>query len=111
MINIEPRNETAVRIGDSLQIMCRTPRQIRVCRVEIPGEGNAILLSPGQPAEDGIEYYGEGFEKGHCGVKIAKVKEIHDGLFKCSVATTDSRQEITASLNIIVASESSSSPY
>ncbi|EFN79565.1 Fasciclin-3 [Harpegnathos saltator] len=83
--------------------MCRAPREIRVCRVEIPGEGNAILLSPGQPAEDGIEYYGDGFDKGQCGVKIAKVKETHDGLFKCSVATTDSRQEITASLNIIVA--------
>ncbi|XP_025154449.1 fasciclin-3 isoform X1 [Harpegnathos saltator] len=102
-ISIEPYNETAVRAGDSLQIMCRAPREIRVCRVEIPGEGNAILLSPGQPAEDGIEYYGDGFDKGQCGVKIAKVKETHDGLFKCSVATTDSRQEITASLNIIVA--------
>ncbi|XP_032672787.1 fasciclin-3 isoform X2 [Odontomachus brunneus] len=103
VITIEPRNETAVRIGNSLQIICRVPRQIHVCRVEIPGEANAILLSPGQPAEDGIEYYGEGFERGHCGVKIAKVKDTNDGLFKCSVATTDSRQEITASLNIIVA--------
>ncbi|XP_014479643.1 PREDICTED: fasciclin-3 isoform X2 [Dinoponera quadriceps] len=102
-IIIEPHNVTAVRVGNSLQIMCRVPQPILVCRVEIPGEGNAILLSPGQLAEDGIEYYGAGFDKGHCGVRIARVKETHDGLFKCSVATTNSRQEINAGLNIIVA--------
>lgn len=105
MIDIEPKRETAVRVGESLQILCRAGRPLRVCRVEIPGEGNAMVLSQGQPPEDGIEYFGEGIESGQCGVRIAKVKEIHDGLFKCSLTPTDSRQEATASLKIIVASE------
>lgn len=66
-----------------------------------------MVLTHGQPPEDGIEYYGDGIQHGHCGVRIAKVKEYHDGLFKCSLTPIDSRQEETASLKIIVASESS----
>lgn len=105
-IDIEPSRETAVRVGESLQIMCRAGRPLRVCRVEIPGEGNAMVLSQGQPPEDGIEYYGDGIHTGQCGVRIAKVKDIHDGTFKCSLTAVDYRQEATASLKIIVASES-----
>lgn len=106
VIDIEPKKETAVRVGESLQIMCRAGRPLRVCRVEIPGEANAMVLNQGQPAEDGIEYYGEGLNSGQCGVRIAKVKDIHDGLFKCSLTPNDSRQEATESLKIVVASKS-----
>jgi len=109
MIDIEPKKETAVRVGETLQIMCKGSRPLRVCRVEIPGESNAMVLSHGQPSEDGIEYYGQGVQHGDCGVRIAKVKDYHDGIFKCSLTSTDSRQEETASLKIIVASELSSS--
>lgn len=62
------------------------------------------MLSKGQPPEDGIEYYGEGTEAGQCGVRIAKIKESHDGIFKCTLTTTDSRSEEQASMRIIVAS-------
>ncbi|KAH0951776.1 hypothetical protein HN011_005630 [Eciton burchellii] len=103
MIDIEPKKETAVRVGETLQIMCKGSRPLRVCRVEIPGESNAMVLSHGQPSEDGIEYYGQGVQHGDCGVRIAKVKDYHDGIFKCSLTSTDSRQEETASLKIIVA--------
>lgn len=63
-----------------------------------------MVLSKGQPPEDGIEYYGEGTEAGQCGVHIAKIKEIHDGVFKCTLTPTDSRAEVQASVKIIVAS-------
>lgn len=105
-IDIEPKGETAVRVGESLQIVCRAGRPLLVCRVEIPGEGNAMVLSEGQPPEDGIEYYGAGLQTGQCGVRIAKVKDIHNGIFKCSLTPTNSRQEATESLRIIVASKS-----
>ncbi|KAK9299220.1 hypothetical protein QLX08_007725 [Tetragonisca angustula] len=62
-----------------------------------------MVLSKGQPPEDGIEYYGEGTEAGQCGVRIAKIKESHDGVFKCTLTTTDSRAEAQASMTIIVA--------
>ncbi|XP_050453410.1 fasciclin-3 isoform X2 [Cataglyphis hispanica] len=101
-IDIEPKRETAVRVGESLQILCKASQSLRVCRVEIPGEGS-IVLNGEEPAEDGIEYYGEGIKTGQCGVRIAKVKEAHDGIFKCSLTTVTARQEATASLKIIVA--------
>ncbi|KAL6433303.1 hypothetical protein ACFW04_006471 [Cataglyphis niger] len=102
LIDIEPKRETAVRVGESLQILCKASQSLRVCRVEIPGEGS-IVLNGEDPAEDGIEYYGEGIKTGQCGVRIAKVKETHDGIFKCSLTTVTARQEATASLKIIVA--------
>lgn len=104
IIDIDPKKETAVRVGESLQILCSAPQPLRVCRVEIPGEGS-IVLSGNDPSEDGIEYYGTGLDNGQCGVRITKVKENHDGLFKCSLTIYQSRQETTASLKIIVASK------
>lgn len=104
MVDIEPKHQTAVRLGESLQILCRVGRPLRVCRVEIPGEEGGMVLSKGQPSEDGIEYYGEGTEAGQCGVHIAKIKESHDGIFKCTLTTTERRAEAQASTRIIVAS-------
>ncbi|XP_018301715.1 fasciclin-3 isoform X2 [Mycetomoellerius zeteki] len=104
-INIEPREQTAVRVGETLQILCTAQReQLRVCRVEIPGEGSIVLTGSDPPSEDGnIEYYGNGLNSGECGVRIAKVKESYHGTFKCSLTTKNARQEATASLNIVVA--------
>ncbi|XP_018345567.1 PREDICTED: fasciclin-3 isoform X3 [Trachymyrmex septentrionalis] len=104
-INTEPKGDTAVRVGEPLQILCTAPQEIRFCRVEIPGEGS-MLLTPADTSEDrdgNIEYYGKGFSIGECGVRIAKVKENHHGIFKCSLTSKKERQEETASLNIIVA--------
>ena len=103
VVDIEPKRQTAVRLGESLQILCRVGRPLQVCRVEIPGEDGGIVLSKGQPAEDGIEYYGDGTEAGQCGVQIAKIKDSHDGTFKCTLTPADSRAEAQASVKIIVA--------
>ncbi|XP_043260507.1 fasciclin-3 isoform X1 [Colletes gigas] len=103
VVDIEPKRQTAVRLGESLQILCRVGRPLQVCRVEIPGEGGGLVLSKGQLPEDGIEYYGEGTEVGQCGVNIAKIKESHDGMFKCTLTPTDNRAEAEASMRIIVA--------
>ncbi|KAI4486288.1 hypothetical protein M0802_012393, partial [Mischocyttarus mexicanus] len=56
-----------------------------------------------QEAEDGIKYYGEGIDKGQCGVHISKVKEKHNGTFKCAVTSAYSRSEITATVDIVIA--------
>ncbi|XP_071565619.1 fasciclin-3 isoform X2 [Temnothorax nylanderi] len=101
-VDIDPKKETAVRVGESLQILCSAQQPLRVCRVEIPGEGS-IVLNANDASEDGIEYYGNGLNSGQCGVRIAKVKENHDGIFKCSLTVVKARQESTASLKIIVA--------
>ncbi|XP_011877623.1 PREDICTED: fasciclin-3 isoform X2 [Vollenhovia emeryi] len=102
LVDIEPKKATAVRVGESLQILCSAQQPLRVCRVEIPGEAS-LVLNANEPPEDGIEYYGSGLDAGQCGVRIAKVKDTHDGVFRCSLTPIKIRQESTASLKIIVA--------
>ncbi|XP_066602307.1 fasciclin-3 isoform X2 [Prorops nasuta] len=102
MVDIEPKGETVVKLGEKLEILCRAESPLHICRVEIPGE-KSMVLTEDQPPEDGIEYYGDGLMKHHCGVRIARVREIHDGLFKCHVLPEKARFESTASVRIIVA--------
>ncbi|XP_011700760.1 PREDICTED: fasciclin-3 [Wasmannia auropunctata] len=102
IIDIEPKGEMAVRVGESLQILCTAPQPIKFCRVEVPGEISQVL-NPGEPPEAGIEYYGNGLRQGQCGIRIANVKETHDGTFKCFLTPVGTRQEATASLKIVVA--------
>ncbi|XP_076382514.1 fasciclin 3 isoform X4 [Megalopta genalis] len=103
VVEIEPKQQVAVRLGESLQILCRVGRPLKVCRVEIPGEDGGMVLSKGEPAEDGIMYHGAGTEQGQCGVHIEKIKESNDGIFKCTLAVVDNRAEASASVRIIVA--------
>ncbi|XP_014296194.1 fasciclin-3 isoform X2 [Microplitis demolitor] len=102
VVEIVPRGQVAVRVGESLRIMCRVGQPVQFCRVEIPSQ-RSMVLQPNQNANDGIEYYGEGLQTGQCGVYIHHVKEEYNGTFKCGIITNGNRQEINNSLDIIVA--------
>lgn len=104
VVEIVPRGQVAVRVGESLRIMCRVGQPVQFCRVEIPSQ-RSMVLQPNQNANDGIEYYGEGLQTGQCGVYIHHVKEEYNGTFKCGIITNGNRQEINNSLDIIVASK------
>ncbi|XP_043499453.1 fasciclin-3 isoform X2 [Polistes fuscatus] len=101
-VDIEPKGQVVVRLEDSLRIMCTMGSPLQICRVEIQGESSTIL-SLNQTAEDGIKYYGEGTHKGQCGVHIFKVKEKHNGIFKCALTPVDGRTESYASVDIVIA--------
>lgn len=102
VVDIEPKDEVAVRLDDSLKIMCTMGVPLQICRVEIPGERSTILTENQEP-EDGIEYYGEGPKNGQCGVHISKVKEKHNGLFRCALTPEQGRVESYATVKIVVA--------
>ncbi|XP_043679546.1 fasciclin-3 isoform X3 [Vespula pensylvanica] len=102
IVDIEPKGQAVVRLGDSLRIMCTMGSPLQICRVEIHGE-SSMILRPNQSSDDGIEYYGEGTNKGQCGVHIFKVKEQHNGIFRCALTPEDRRVESNASVNIVVA--------
>lgn len=104
IVDIEPKGQAVVRLGDSLRIMCTMGSPLQICRVEIHGE-SSMILRPNQSSDDGIEYYGEGTNKGQCGVHIFKVKEQHNGIFRCALTPEDRRVESNASVNIVVASK------
>ncbi|XP_043272856.1 fasciclin-3 isoform X2 [Venturia canescens] len=101
-VTISPSGTAPVRLGDSLTILCTVDSKIDICRVEIPGE-QGMYLSPNQKPEDGIEYFGTGKDAGQCGARIARVKESHNGLFKCMMNMESSRKEVKAEVTIVVA--------
>lgn len=103
-VDIEPKREAVVKINEELKILCKFDRPLRVCRVEIPGTNSAMVLSQGD-VEGNFAYYGDGTHTGQCGVRINQVQKHHNGIFKCFLTPDNSRQEVTASLNITVARE------
>ena len=76
---------------------------LQLCRIEIPNEGS-ILLHPDQPSDESLTYYGEGLEKGECGITIWSIKEQHDGNITCYLVPKDSisRKEASNSIRLIV---------
>ncbi|KAK0167050.1 hypothetical protein PV327_004497 [Microctonus hyperodae] len=82
--------------------MCRLGIPLQFCRAEIPGE-QSMMLKFGEPPEDGIEYFGDGPQTGQCGVRIQKIKDSHDGIFKCGITTNLSRTEVLGTVRIVVA--------
>lgn len=68
-------------------------------RFEIPGEKPA-LLSPGWDNPD-VQYYGEGLDKGYCGVYKRQVKPSNHGKVKCFLGVE--REELSGEIDLIVA--------
>lgn len=104
MVSIHPRGQSTVKVDSSLSVLCEVQSPIKSCRVEIPGEPN-MILQPGEEESGYINYYGEGFAKGHCGVKIGRIAERNNGTFRCFLVPENSRVESTASLDIVIASK------
>jgi hypothetical protein len=102
-VEIQPDNQVAVKLGHSQTILCKAAVALQVCRFTIPGEASLVLM-PRQPSEDGIDYYGEGLDKGQCGVTISNIKERHDGNITCHLTPGKGRSESYNSVRMIVAS-------
>ncbi|XP_011496129.1 PREDICTED: fasciclin-3 [Ceratosolen solmsi marchali] len=103
-VEIQPDNQVAVKLGHSQTILCKAAVALQVCRFTIPGE-DSLVLTPGQPSEDGIDYYGEGLDKGQCGVTISNIKERHDGNVTCYLTPGKGRSESYNSVRMIVAKQ------
>lgn len=53
-----------------------------------------------------MTYFGEGFDKGHCGVIIKNAKEINNGNFTCNLTPAEGMgQEIDGTMRLTVASK------
>ncbi|XP_058803945.1 fasciclin-3 isoform X2 [Phymastichus coffea] len=107
-VEIVPDKQTAVKQGEELKIVCKVPMELQVCRFVIPREGDSgLILKPGPQSEDGIDYFGEGLEKGYCGIRLAKVRENDDGNYTCAITPKNARTESVNSVRVIVAREPS----
>lgn len=66
--------------------------------IVIPGE-STLLLSPEYP-KPGFQYYGEGFDKGQCGVIIKQVKNINHGSVTCYLGSKGEEHVGTVPLTV-----------
>ncbi|XP_051162646.1 fasciclin-3 isoform X2 [Leptopilina boulardi] len=102
-VEIEPKNQAAVRVGDSLRIRCRMPTQLTHCRIEIPNEGSLVIANTENYMSGDIKYLGTGLDKGDCDILISRIKESNDGLFRCSLLPKGSSYESTGETKIVIA--------
>lgn len=80
-VDVQPKNVTALE-GDKAEILCRYGKPLQYCRIVIPNE-KVLNLSPDWDKTPGFQYFGEGLNKGQCGVSIQSVRIAQHGIVKC----------------------------
>nr|XP_018899245.1 PREDICTED: fasciclin-3 isoform X3 [Bemisia tabaci] len=85
---------------DTIVYKCKIPTGLIYCRMEIPGFPEAVLLAPGKPTPGAprAQYEGDGFDKGHCGLRLSGIEEKNNGQIKCTLGAqdyTESSQNMT----------------
>lgn len=98
-----------VQVGESIEMLCTAPGKIDVCLFLIPGAKDEVrvvdsaqLISIPDTAIK-IAYNGDGFDRGHCGLRIEKATENLNGVFKCSAFVPGESAKRTGSMNVTVA--------
>lgn len=76
---------------------------LETCYFDIPSEPT-LSLSPSKPAYMGIKYFGEGLERGFCGMEMV-VQNKHNGLITCTVTPRGESLTSKQNMTLIVASE------
>ncbi|XP_043475397.1 fasciclin-3 isoform X2 [Leptopilina heterotoma] len=102
-VEIEPKNQAAVRVGESLRIRCRIPAPLGHCRIEIPNEGSLVIGNTENYSNENVKYLGTGLDKGDCDILITRIKDSNDGIFKCSLLPKDSGYEAEGTTRIVIA--------
>ncbi|XP_039299089.1 fasciclin-3 isoform X2 [Nilaparvata lugens] len=99
-----------VQVGEPIEMLCTAPSKVDLCLILIPGAKDEVRVvdSPNQliaipDTAIKIAYNGEGFERGHCGLRIEKATEKLNGIFKCSAFLTGEPAKRTGSMNVTVA--------
>jgi CD80-like C2-set immunoglobulin domain len=96
--------EISTQVGKTITLMCRFPAPIFTCAFRIPGERSEIKLNPavGQRHEN-FRYFGDGLDKGQCGIEILKVTEEMHGIAMCRLDPNDLEADARGNISIIIA--------
>ncbi|XP_037041947.1 fasciclin-3 isoform X3 [Bradysia coprophila] len=100
-VDVQPRNVTALE-GEKADILCRWGKPLQYCRIVIPNE-KALNLSPDWDKTPGFQYFGEGLNKGQCGVSIQSVRNGHHGTVKCYLGADGEELEGQIGLTVALA--------
>lgn len=93
----------ATQEGQDINLMCRIAQPVASCRFSIPGELNEIKLNPRWARNDNFAYFGEGLDKGQCGISIRNVKESYHGNATCRLDPDDGQADAIAQIEIVIA--------
>lgn len=96
---VTPKEQT-VREGDPIQMLCTLPHALEFCRISYLS--TSIILTPDKK-NDVLSYFGEGFDKGHCGVMINSAKDSHNGNITCSLTAVGALGEQSGTMKLTVA--------
>lgn len=101
---VHPR-EQVVLPGQPVSLMCRTGVPIAYCRMEPPRADKPFFLNPeNKKADPGKPVYdGEGYQTGQCGMILQRTSDRDNGVWKCTMATSKSAEELAETAIITVA--------
>lgn len=98
--------EAVVLPGQNASFICRVSSQLQYCRIQIPSL-DPMNLNPNVQVVGGFSYFGEGLDKGQCGVTIGSVQEKYNGVVKCFLGLPSEVLEPTGLFLLTVASKQS----
>uniref|UniRef100_A0A4Y0BI23 Ig-like domain-containing protein n=1 Tax=Anopheles funestus TaxID=62324 RepID=A0A4Y0BI23_ANOFN len=101
-VDTEPRSITVVENQENVNLHCRIGRAAQLCLIRMPGVNDQFTLAPNiNSPVAGMSYYGEGLDKGSCGVHIDRVTAENAGFMNCTLFV-DGRG-LTGAIEIVVA--------
>ncbi|XP_073977439.1 fasciclin 3 isoform X2 [Rhodnius prolixus] len=104
-VSVQPQLQIA-KEGEKITALCRVAEPLETCYFDIPSEPT-LSLSPSKPAYMGIKYFGEGLERGFCGMEMV-VQNKHNGLITCTVTPRGESLTSKQNMTLIVARKPSS---
>ncbi|XP_055589754.1 fasciclin-3-like isoform X2 [Uranotaenia lowii] len=100
-VDTDPRSIIVTENQRNVSLLCRVGRPVEFCTFILPNRANQIVLRPGDPPRDGLQYFGGGFERGACGITIDRIVASHNGPFKCSLFVDGSSAD--GQIDVVVA--------
>ncbi|BES91326.1 CD80-like C2-set immunoglobulin domain [Nesidiocoris tenuis] len=99
---VVPRErEQIVRLGEPASLLCQSGEPLDLCLFELPN-GKVMSLKTGKRSQ-GMSYFGDGLDKGHCGLLIDSVRDEHNGVFICTVTPEVTIDSQKGNMSLIVA--------
>ncbi|XP_050095176.1 fasciclin-3-like isoform X3 [Anopheles aquasalis] len=101
-VDTDPSAITVVENQENVTLHCRVGSPAKLCLINLPGLSQQIQLDANEPSPvPGIQYHGEGVERGSCGVRIARITADNAGIMNCTLFVNGIGQ--TGSIDITVA--------
>ncbi|KAF5280484.1 hypothetical protein FQA39_LY18065 [Lamprigera yunnana] len=101
IVEVTPR-EALVLPHQNVTFLCKVAERIQYCRMEVPGL-KPLNLNQNFPPFEGVVYHGKGLSAGHCGMTLENVKDINNGVVKCTLGVQSEPQESSAIMHLLVA--------